>query len=120
DSTTKDAPFTPAITSGDLFLDHLSENTEGVDLLQAIRGRFDEDEFFAKILEAPKNYKNFRVEDGLVFVRDRGQERLCVPRVIINGRSAHEMVISHAHSLLAHLGSYKTLGFLRDHLWWKT
>ena len=32
----------------------------------------------------------------------------------------HEMIISEAHSLLAHLGVNKTLNYLRDHVWWKS
>lgn len=58
--------------------------------------------------------------DGLVVLRDDGAERLCIPDVLTDGRSLHEIVISHAHSLLAHLGAYKTLCLLRDHVWWKT
>src|SRR5262245_58477619 len=45
---------------------------------------------------------------------------LCVPRVTIEGRSTQEIMIAHAHSLLAHLGSSKTLAYLRDYVWWKT
>lgn len=29
-------------------------------------------------------------------------------------------MICHAHMLLAHLGPVKTLGFLQDHVWWKS
>jgi Integrase zinc binding domain len=42
-----------------------------------------------------------------------------VPKVLINGRSAHEMIISKAHSLLTHLGVAKTISYLQDHVWWK-
>lgn len=41
------------------------------------------------------------------------------PKVLIQGRSAREIVISEAHSMLAHLGANKTLDYLRDHVWWK-
>lgn len=37
----------------------------------------------------------------------------------MNGRTLREIFISEAHSLLAHLGSVKTLSYLRDHVWWK-
>ena len=30
-----------------------------------------------------------------------------------------EIIISEAHSLLAHLGASKTLSYLRDYIWWK-
>lgn len=29
------------------------------------------------------------------------------------------MVIAEAHLMLAHLGANKTIGYLRDHTWWK-
>ncbi|RDX40621.1 hypothetical protein OH76DRAFT_1365960, partial [Lentinus brumalis] len=116
----KDLPPPPAVLLGDRFLELLAESTEGVDLLKALRGRYGEDRFFAKILEKPKEYKNFRQSDGLIFIRERGQERLCLPEVLIEGRSVREIVITHAHSILAHLGAYKTQGLLRDHVWWKT
>lgn len=44
---------------------------------------------------------------------------LCIPKGIVNGRSTREIVISEAHSLLAHLGAGKTLDYLRDHVYWK-
>ena len=37
----------------------------------------------------------------------------------VNGRSIQEIVILHAHSILAHLGSQKTIAHLRDQVWWK-
>ncbi len=36
------------------------------------------------------------------------------------GRSIKEVVIDEAHSLLAHLGTCKTLAYLQDHVWWKS
>ena len=42
-----------------------------------------------------------------------------IPDVRLGEQSACELVIRHAHTLLAHLGPSKTLGFLRDHVWWK-
>jgi len=44
---------------------------------------------------------------------------LCIPKVIIKGRSAREIVILEAHSMLAHLGASKMLNYLRDQVWWK-
>ncbi|KAI0366026.1 hypothetical protein BV20DRAFT_953211, partial [Pilatotrama ljubarskyi] len=102
------------------FLTYLTENTEGVDLLGVLRGRYTEDKFFQAILEQPKQFKNFRCEGGLVYLKDNSREVLCIPDVLVNERSVREIVILHAHSLLAHLGPYKTLSMLRDHVWWKT
>ncbi|TFY51530.1 hypothetical protein EVJ58_g10514 [Rhodofomes roseus] len=102
------------------FIAHVSESTDGIDLPACLRGRYEEDNFFKAILEHLKQYKNFRTAEGLVFIKEQGRECLCIPNIRVNGRSAREIVILHAHSLLAHLGSLKTLGLLRDHVWWKT
>ncbi|OSC97058.1 hypothetical protein PYCCODRAFT_1377995, partial [Trametes coccinea BRFM310] len=101
-------------------LDYITSSSEGVHLQEEIRGRYGEDPFFGNILTNPKQFKNFDVEDGLILLRDRGRALLCIPNIIVNARSVREIVISHAHSLLAHLGPQKTASLLRDHVWWKT
>ncbi|OCH83772.1 hypothetical protein OBBRIDRAFT_742719, partial [Obba rivulosa] len=98
----------------------ISESEEGIDLPKALKGKYREDSFFRNILDNPKHYKNFRVHDGLIYCTDQGKHLLCIPNIRIGGRSARELVIHHAHSILAHLGAYKTTGLLRDHVWWKT
>ncbi|EJC97404.1 ribonuclease H-like protein, partial [Fomitiporia mediterranea MF3/22] len=40
-------------------------------------------------------------------------------RILIHNRNAREIVIEHAHSILAHLGLQKTLSYLREQVWWK-
>ncbi|EIN06213.1 DNA/RNA polymerase, partial [Punctularia strigosozonata HHB-11173 SS5] len=45
---------------------------------------------------------------------------LCIPNCLINGRSAREIVIARAHSMLAHLGPSKTVAYLRESVWWKS
>ncbi|KAJ8473319.1 hypothetical protein ONZ51_g7961 [Trametes cubensis] len=103
------------------FLTYLSENPEAIDLQEALRDRYGEDQFFKRVLDAPRTHKNFRASaDGLVFLHEKGRDVLCVPDVLHGGRGIREIVIHHAHTLLAHLGSYKTLSLLRDHVWWKT
>ncbi|KAI0374720.1 hypothetical protein BV20DRAFT_913647, partial [Pilatotrama ljubarskyi] len=101
-------------------LEYISDSSEGVHLQKEIRQRYGEDPFFGDILKNPKHFKNFVVEDGLVLLKEQGRELLCIPNIIVNGRNIREIVISHAHSLLAHLGPHKTSSLLRDHVWWKT
>ncbi|PIL26323.1 hypothetical protein GSI_12079 [Ganoderma sinense ZZ0214-1] len=113
-------PVAPPLEQENQFLSYLSQNTEGLDLLGVLKGRYTEDKFFASISENAKHFKNFLVKDGLVFVRDNHKLLLCVPDIQVNDRSAREIVIRHAHSLLAHLGTHRTLTLLRDHLWWKS
>ena len=110
----------PAVPLPDAFISILAEAPEGVDLLTTLKGHYEGDPLFGKILQGLKNYKNFRERDGLLFLKDKGQEMLCIPDVIVGERKVREIIISQAHSLLAHLGPYKTLSMLRDHVWWKT
>lgn len=97
----------------------LKANGEGTDLPELLRGRYGEDKFFKLVLDKPKDYRNFEVLDGLIFLHDRERRLLCIPALRTNGRSVLEMVISEAHSLLAHLGPGKTVDYLRDNVWWK-
>jgi hypothetical protein len=94
--------------------------TDGISFADSIRHHYQVDKFFKRVLEKPSDYKNFSVEQGLVFISDGGRERLCIPDCKIGERSAREIAIRHAHSLLAHLGITRTLSYLRDHVWWKS
>ena len=98
------------------------QDPEGVNVADEVRERYHEDAFFADILRNPQHHKNFAVKQGLIFLKEKGYERLCIPNVLnrTKKRSVRELVIRYAHSLLAHLGATKTLGYLRDQVWWKT
>jgi hypothetical protein len=109
-----------ASQSNTTLLDIVSQSLQGIDLVAEIRGKYDKDPTFQPILERPSDFRNFVVRDRLVYLlKDPEREVLCVPKVLIQGRSARERVISEAHSMLAHLGANKTLDYLRDHVWWK-
>lgn len=97
----------------------VTSDDEGFDFPSCLKGRYSEDEFFKHVLEKPREFKNFEIKDGLVFLSREGGTALCIPRCSINGRSVREIIISHAHSILAHLGSQKTISYLRDQVWWK-
>ncbi len=71
------------------------------------------------MISSPKEFKNFSIENGLIYLKENGITRLCIPNIIVQGRNAREIVITEAHSLLAHLGPAKTLSYLRSHVWWK-
>ncbi|KAJ3475739.1 hypothetical protein NLI96_g11638 [Meripilus lineatus] len=101
-------------------LEHIATAEEGINLTSELRNRYSEDKFFKEIIEHPRNHKNFEYRDGILTIKMDGTQLLCIPDIRIRNRSVREIVISHAHSLLAHLGSYKTLRFLRDHIWWKS
>jgi hypothetical protein len=91
-----------------------------VDIHKQIANRYETDPFFANIQKNPGTFKNFEVSSGLVFLKDKGNRILCIPDISIGKRRVREVVISHAHSILAHLGSSKTLLYLRDNVWWKS
>lgn len=90
-----------------------------VQLPDCLRGRYDDDAFFALVLANPDHYANFEVHDGLIYLRDSFRRILCIPDVSVGSRRIHEIIISHAHSILAHLGSRKTLYYLKENVWWK-
>jgi hypothetical protein len=100
-------------------VDFVSSSNEGVDLLKELTGKYISDPFYEKIIKKPNEFRNFVVENDLVYLKEKETKVLCIPKVIIRGRSAREIVISEAHSMLAHLGASKTLDYLRDQVWWK-
>ena len=83
------------------------------------KGHYQNDLLFQSIMERPKDYRNFEVKNELIYLKEAGKSLLCIPKIIVNEQSVREIVISEAHSLLAHLGANKTLNYLRDHVWWK-
>ena len=61
---------------------------------------------FSKIMETPLAFKNFDVlEDGLIYLKLDDQRILCISAIKSGYQSLWEIIISEAHSLLAHLGS---------------
>lgn len=88
-------------------------------LLPHIKRRYGSDPMLSAVVQDPSSYRNFAVRDGYVFLRSNQREMLCVPNVIVDGRSIREQLINQAHSVLAHLGATKTLAYLREYVWWK-
>jgi hypothetical protein len=102
-----------------LDLSPLARGNLGIDIVAEVRGRYTEDTFFRTILEKPKEFRNFEVKEQLLYLKEDDSRVLCIPKIDIQGRSAREIVISEAHSMLAHLGASKTLDYLRVYVWWK-
>ena len=109
----------PVNETADMLLNVVSQSLQGLDLLEEIHGKFELDPTFQPIIAKPKEFRNFEVDGQLVYLKKQRKRVLCIPKISIQGRSAHEIVISEAHSLLAHLGASKTLDYLKDHCWWK-
>jgi hypothetical protein len=100
-------------------LNIVSQSEQGLDLPAELRGKYQSDPIFQAILARPNDFRNFEVNGQLIYLKQAKKRVLCIPKVIIQGRSAREIVISEEHSILAHLGASKTLAYLRDHVWWK-
>ncbi|OAX30696.1 hypothetical protein K503DRAFT_819175, partial [Rhizopogon vinicolor AM-OR11-026] len=99
--------------------DVISMGDPTVDIHASIAGRYGEDDLFKRILQDPGAFKNFEVSNHRVFLKDNDRRILCVPDVKIGNRRLREIITSHAHSILAHLGPSKTLTYLRENVWWK-
>lgn len=97
----------------------MTQGSLGIDLLAELRGKYHDDLFFRTIMEKPNEFRNFLIKNELVYLRENEREVLCIPKTLIQGRNAREIVISEAHSMLAHLGASKTIDYLRDNVWWK-
>jgi hypothetical protein len=102
-------------------LDMHTQNGSAVaeDMHNRIVGQYSDDLFFDLIIKNPRDYKNFEVSNGFVFLKDKEQCLLCTPNIMVGPRRLREILISHAHSILAHLGPRKMVTYLRDNVWWK-
>ena len=100
-------------------IEHMQDSVSGIDLPKQLAGKYNGDSVFRCVLENPKHFKNFEVSKGLIFLRQNGFKLLCIPNIKIDDHNVCELVISEAHSLLAHLGAQKTTAYLQDHVWWK-
>ena len=104
---------------GPSLINIVSQSWQGIDLLAELRGKYQLDSTFQSILSRPNDFRNFEVDGQLVYLKKSDKRVLCIPKVLVQGHSARELVISEAHSMLAHLRASKTLDYLRDHVWWK-
>jgi hypothetical protein len=110
---------TRTIAPATSLLSQVSQSLKGLDLIKELNGKYELDPTFRAILKKPNDFRNFEVDGQAVYLKQQDKKVLCIPKVEIQGRNAREIVISEAHSLLAHLGANKTLDYLRDHVWWK-
>ena len=100
-------------------LNVVSQSLLEIDLLAELQGKYDSDPTFQPIIAKPKDFHNFEVDGQLIYLKQQAGRVLCIPKIVINGRNIRELVISEAHSILAHLGASKMLDYLKDHVWWK-
>jgi hypothetical protein len=108
------------VTDGSL-VNIVSSKLQNTDLLDIIRHSYEKDTILKRIIEKPKDFRNFIVENRLIYLKESDHKLLCIPeKVTVKGRTLREIIISEGHSLLAHLGANKTIAYLRDHFCWKS
>ncbi|KAI0352842.1 hypothetical protein OH77DRAFT_1387200, partial [Trametes cingulata] len=85
----------------------------------AVRAAYATDTTFAKVMASPTAYPSFSVREGLLYVNNRfGDCVLCVPHGKLKQRSLRERVIDLAHKTLGHMGTQKTIEYVRRWFWW--
>jgi hypothetical protein len=94
----------------------ISYSDPASDIYDTVLNQYQEDLFFSKILDNPGTFKNFEVSNGRIYMHNRGKQILCIRDIRVEDRSIWEIVISHAHSILAHLGPFKTLLYLQENI----
>ncbi|KAF8452853.1 hypothetical protein L210DRAFT_3364666, partial [Boletus edulis BED1] len=50
-------------------------------------------------LDAPDQFRSFQAKDGYIRLKTEGRNTLCVPKILVDGRSIRECLIERAHSL---------------------
>lgn len=89
------------------------------DLIDSIRSEYDTDPLFSKILKRPDDFTAFKIEHKLIWVKNRGGERvLCVPQGKFGEKSIRGTVLEQAHEVVGHFGPQRTADYVRRWFWW--
>ena len=91
----------------------------GIDVRATVRNKYKDDVIFRKVIQNPKDYKNFEATiDGLLYLKREGKRYLAIPDIAVKGEKLRKALIKEAHITLAHLSALKTLELLRNLVWW--
>jgi hypothetical protein len=71
-------------------LNVINSGWHGLDLAKLLANHYGEDTVFRKILETPKEFRNFEVENGLIYLKDADHRMLCVPNITYKGRNVRD------------------------------
>lgn len=96
----------------------ITDAEPGFNIAKIIRNKYHQDSFFKDIIRRLTHFKDFKLEDGLIFLIAGARKALGIPDVKVKLRRVREVIIMHAHSILAHLGAWKTLNYLKEDVWW--
>jgi hypothetical protein len=74
-----------------------------------IRGGYEKDRVFSKIIETPEDHPNFELKDGMIWMKNQGGDMVvCVPLAPSKDSTLHGRIIDQAHSIVGHFGPAKT------------
>jgi hypothetical protein len=65
----------------------VSEGRGDIDLPSILRNNYGQDLFFKTIVENPKHYQNFEVDEGLIYLRVNSGKVLCIPKILVEGQN---------------------------------
>lgn len=76
---------TPSLKDDQSLLGHISERHSVMNLIFILCNRYAHDSLFRKVLAKPKDFHNFELRDGLIFIKFEDHELLCIPDYIYKG-----------------------------------
>jgi hypothetical protein len=91
---------------------HITSLVTEIDTIELIRRSYSGDPQFRKIVDNLKEYPNYTLDDDLLYMREHGHNYLCVPNAKTDKYNVRDLLIVHAHSIVAHLGGCKTYAFI--------
>jgi hypothetical protein len=68
-------------------VDLTTQSTSGLDFVNKIRNKYHGDLLFEPILKNSTQFRNFEVDNGLIYIKKQGRKLLCIPKSIIQGCS---------------------------------
>ncbi|KEP47240.1 integrase core domain protein, partial [Rhizoctonia solani 123E] len=97
----------------------LASTVAKCDVIQAIHKGYAGNKQFSLITERLDAFPNYKLVDGLLYMKDNDEVTLCMLNCLKDQYNARKLLIEQAHLMLAHLGFCKTYGYMRELLWWK-
>ncbi|QRV72049.1 Transposon Tf2-1 polyprotein [Ceratobasidium sp. AG-Ba] len=88
------------------------------EIVNVIKDNVAKDKFFGRICADIKAHPDFEWRDDLLLYRP--WNAICIPDVLYKRRRVPEIIIDLGHSAIGHMGSKKTVSYIRRWYWWPT